>query len=168
MKNYIYKNLFSNIYNVHIKKFIGTLDNIKSIINLFESDSFVFSVLGSDFNSDFYKCIDNSQLYTILLPKNNTIVSEIFISIETEVFEPFLKELFTMEPRCITVFGFNSRCRLCKEELKFIRDSNIYHLLKSEIINYAASFVLEESCAIIDVSSDTIQPSELHYKINEL
>ena len=41
MKNCIYRNLFSDIYTVHIKRFISTFDNIRNVMAFFESDAFM-------------------------------------------------------------------------------------------------------------------------------
>ena len=168
MKIRIYRNLFSDIYTVHIERFINTFDNIRSVMAFFESDAFVFSVVGADFSSAFYGSLNHSQGCTAILPEKITIVSEALISVEKEVFVPFLQEIFATEPRYITVLGLNGKYDLSERALEYLGNKERYHLLKSGLIDYAVSFVIEECCASIDISSKMIFPKELRDKLKRL
>lgn len=145
------------------------IDNVRcstysliELIDIFNPKFLLTKIVALDRNDVFLKSVSGNQ-YKIFLPEKDTITSEVIITSKVNDIILAFETLVKSEPRCVSLY-----------EIDMIRDSNIEvfdcddeFLIKSGIVDYSISLIIEECCIKITFNSNIYNPKHLFALIKE-
>lgn len=159
----LYKNYFGigNASIIWIDNFICHSSALRKLIDILTSQDLIISITALDRDSDFFKLVsEKERQFKVILPTDNTIISETVIMSKTSDFLPVFDLLVKSEPRCISLYGLKENVeidRLNYDELRYASNT----IEKEETVGYAVSILLEECCVKITFSTDIYDPVNL-------
>ena len=141
-----FSNFFRKIGFVFLRNVKISKNNIKDIIDIFDSKCILMSAIALHHSSEIFKrLMEAHNVFEIVLPSQNTITAETKIIGGTDDIKLILSELIDSEPRCITLYGFDGDIENKKVLIQgSVRNLNDNKLVTDNVVDFILSIVLEE------------------------
>lgn len=157
----LYKNYFGNISYIIVDNFFCHSNALEQLMDIFEPQYLIISITALDQDSGFFEFVSNEKRrFKVILPKNNTIISETVIISTRSDFLSVFDLLVKSEPRCITLYGLKDNIEiecLNYKEFQYADDT----IVKNDVIGYAISIITEECCVKITFNTNLYTPVNL-------
>lgn len=167
MKIKCYRNFFGKISFIYLKKLNCTFENIKKLMNLFDTEYLLLSITALDVDSEFFLSISNNkELFRILMPVKNNITAETIIAAKRREILFILDFLVKTDIRSISIYGIKSQAEIKDDSfLLNFSNSNADKLIDSGLENCAVDVVMEENLVIVTFNSKIINATEMVQRI---
>lgn len=158
----LYRNPFGKVSVILIDNVACTLNSLKKLVDIFNPEFLLTKILALNRNDAFFKEVSDEQ-YNIILPKADTITSEVIITSKANDLILVFESLIKSEPRCISLYEINMQSDLHIEVFDYADEC----LIKKGVVDYSVSLIVEECCIKVTFNTNIYNPKLLLKLIKE-